>query len=136
MDALTCLLMDTAKHLKTSLTKTLKPYNITCSQAIAMRSLETGSLSAKAIGDACSMDKATLSAVLDKLISHGYISCGKNESDKRENVYALTTAGKKILPQILSVEKTCMAQLLDTLSEEEYISLFNMLTKVKGSLEE
>lgn len=136
MDALTCLLMDTAKNLKTSLTKTLKPYNLTCSQAIVMRSLETKDLPAKAIGEACSMDKATLSAVLDKLIAHRYISCGKNKADKRENIYSVTAAGKKMLPEILSVEKSCMAHLLEALTQEEYISLFNMLTKVKESLGE
>ena len=136
MDALTCLLMDTAKNLKTSLTKTLKPHNLTCSQAIVMRALEGDSLSAKAIGNVCSMDKATLSAVLDKLISRGYISCEKNEDDKRENVYCITPEGETILPEILAVEKSCMANILGTLSEEEYISLFNMLTKVKESLGE
>jgi len=134
MDALTCLLMDTSRNLKNSLTKSLKPFNLTCRQAIVLRSLENESLSAKAIGETCSVDKATLSAVLDKLIEHEYISCEKNQADKREKIYSITKIGASILPEISSVEKSCVNQLLDVLKEEEYISLFNMLKKIQESI--
>jgi DNA-binding MarR family transcriptional regulator len=134
MDELTCLLMDTAKLLKTSLTKSLKPYNLTCRQAIVLRSIEKESLSAKAIGKLCSIDKATLSAILDKLIAHGYISCKKNKDDKRENVYTATKAGLGILPEIASVENSCISLLKDTLSEKDYSQMILNLGKISNSL--
>ncbi len=136
MDALTCLLMDTAKTLKTSLTNELKPHNLTCRQAIALRSLENDNFSAKEIGQACSMDKATLSAVLEKLIEHNYISCQQNQNDKRENIYSVTQEGIDILPQISSVEKSCMNRLLGVLEEDEYTNLFKILIKLQDTLQQ
>ena len=134
MDALTCLLMDTAKQLKSSLTKSLKPYNLTCRQAIVLRALKDGGISAKVIGEACSMDKATLSAVLDKLIEHDYISCEKNEADKRENIYSLTGKGIKILPELSQVETDCVSYLTGVLDDGEYRALYDMLVKVRESV--
>ncbi len=134
MDALTCLLMDTAKQLKSSLTKSLKPYNLTCRQAIVLRALKDGGISAKAIGEVCSMDKATLSAVLNKLIEHDYISCEKNKADKREHIYSLTDNGLTILPEISKVETDCVSYLTGVLNDGEYSALYDMLSKVRESV--
>lgn len=134
MDTLTCLLMDTSKLLKSSLTKSLKPYNLTCRQAIVLRSLASEALPAKTIGEACSIDKATLSAILDKLIEHKYISFRKNQDDKREKIYSATKSGLDILPSISSVEQSCMSQFQNVLSEREYNQMISFLRKISDSL--
>ncbi len=134
MDELTCLLMDAAKLLKSGLTKSLKPYNVTCRQALVLRAVESESLSAKAIGEVCAMDKATLSVILDKLIQNNYISCKKNKDDKRENVYAATKEGIDVLPYINTVESAYLLNLKEALPDDEYEKTISSLTKIMDLL--
>ncbi len=134
MDELTCLLMDAAKLLKSGLTKSLKPYNVTCRQALVLKAVEKECLSAKAISEACAMDKATLSVILDKLIQNDYISCEKNKEDKRENVYSATQDGIDILPYINSVEKSYTLSLKEVLPDEEYDGMISSLSRIVDRL--
>lgn len=130
MDALACLLMDTAKKVRGRLTKSLKKYNITCRQAIVLRSLEKEKLSAKKIGDMCSIDKATLSNILVKLIGHGFVSCSVNSNDRRGNIYAITQNGIDMLPNVSSIEDEYKNELQKSLSLKDYDELMRLLGKL------
>lgn len=131
MDALACLLMDNAKNIKQRITKSLKKYNITCRQALVLRSIDGVSLSAKSIGEICSVDKATLSSILDKLIANGFVTCSINPNDKRENVYTITEKGVDMLPVITSIENEYKKDLLEHMSQDEYDELIRLLGELK-----
>lgn len=125
--------MDCAKKAKHDLSDTLKKYNVTCRQAIVLRSLEEKECSAKEIGERCSIDKATLSAMLKKLIENDFISYHENVSDKREKCYRLTQLGKKLLPDICRIENEYRATMTANMTENEYKQLVDLLKKLKQS---
>jgi DNA-binding MarR family transcriptional regulator len=126
--------MDSAKHIKQRITKTLKKHNITCRQAVVLRSLEGVSLSAKKMGEICCIDKATLSSILDKLIANRFVICSQNPEDKRENIYAITDKGLDILPVIASIEAEYKAELLKSMTQDEYDELVGLLVKLNQYL--
>ena len=132
MDELACLLMNSAKNIKQKLTRQLKTYNITCRQALVLRTLDNSFLSAKKIGEICLIDKATLSSILDKLILHNYVVSDFNPQDKRENIYTITQSGLDILPKIAKIEKAFTDTILDVISEDEYKDLITLLSKINS----
>lgn len=134
MDTLSCLLMDCAKKMKNNLTSSLKQYNVTCRQALILRSLEKSQMTAKAIVDTSGIDKATLSVMLNKLKKNDIIKATIGKEDHREKLYSLSDKGEKILPGICSVEVQYRKNLNKILSKEEYEQLTSMLNKINNVL--
>jgi DNA-binding MarR family transcriptional regulator len=128
--------MDCAKKAKYDLSSTLKKYNVTCRQGIVLRTLDDTELSAKEIGEICSIDKATLSLMLKKLTDHHFIEYHENMSDKREKCYRLTESGKTLLPDIFRVENEYRATITANMTDEEYHQLTELLKKLKASYDQ
>jgi DNA-binding MarR family transcriptional regulator len=108
----------------------LRKYNITCRQSVVLKALEGKSLSAKRITEICSMDKATLSIILSKLIEHGFVVSASNSNDKRENTYSLSQKGREVISNIMIVENEYKEELLTRVSKDEYENLLKLLTKI------
>ncbi len=134
MDYLTCLLIDCGKKAKTSLTKELKKLNMTCRQALVLRSLDQVVLSAKQLTSLTTIDKATLSVMLKKMTDHGFVNASCSDVDKREKHYQLTNKGQNILPQVTIIEDRFKKQVFGNLSDREYEILKETLTLVKDNL--
>jgi len=134
MDFLTCLLIDCAKKTKHKLTQDLKKYNITCRQAVVLRGLDKLNISAKEIGKATSIDKATLSVMLKKLIEHGLIDYIVSKTDGREKNYSLTKKGQDLLPIIRTIDQQFKEKVFSSLSKEEYNNLSIYLSKIKKNI--
>lgn len=134
MDFLTCLLIDCAKKAKNNLTKSLQEYNITCRQAVVLRALAEISVSAKEIGETTAIDKATLSAMLQKMIENGLIESHSSDKDGREKIYKLTESGNRLLPKVNAVEEQFRKQVFGSLEKEEYEKLSDYLMTLKENL--
>ncbi|MBN2852413.1 MAG: winged helix DNA-binding protein [Clostridia bacterium] len=134
MDFLTCLLIDCAKKAKNNLTKALQEYNITCRQAVVLRALSQVSITAKEIGENTAIDKATLSAMLQKMIENGLILSHSSDKDGREKIYSLTEEGNLLLPKVNAVEEQFRKQVFGNLEKEEYERLSGLLVTLKENL--
>ena len=130
MDNLICLLIDNANNAKQEVTKKLKQYNVTCRQAVVLKVISNDAISAKNISELCDMDKATLSLILSKLASNGYVEQKTNNEDKRENIYSITQKGIDILPIVESAENEYRNKILTKLSDKEYNQLLITLGKM------
>ncbi len=130
MDSLTCLLIDRGRNAKNEVTKALKQYDLTCRQAVVLCALDGVERSAKDIGALCSMDKATLSSILNKLCDSSSVCYRENAQDKREKLYRLTEHGHALLPYIRSVENACRRRLAVALTDDEAEMLMHLLKKV------
>ena len=117
--------------------KQYKPYldelDLTYTQYIAMMVLwEEKELTVKELGDRLWLDSGTLTPVLKKLESKGYLSRRRSDSDERSVVLALTEAGQALREQAADVpgEVGCCVHL----TPEEAGQLYALLYKVLDGL--
>ena len=107
----------------------LDKLDLTYTQYITMMVLwEYGEINVKTLGDMLFLDSGTLTPVLKKLESKGYILRKRDEKDERNLIISITNEGQelknkaKVVP--LEIGK-CM-----NLSKEEAITLYKLLYKV------
>lgn len=107
----------------------LDKLDLTYTQYITMMVLwEYGEINVKTLGDMIFLDSGTLTPVLKKLESKGYILRKRNEKDERNLIISITSEGQelknkaKVVP--LEIGK-CI-----NLSKEEAITLYKLLYKV------
>lgn len=77
----------------------------------------------------------SLSELLVKLESDGYISRGQNENDKRETLVYLTEQGKTRAKEVEESRKKLASELFTALTDEEKETLSNILAKLLKSQE-
>lgn len=91
-------------------------------------------LTAKAICQRASMDKATVSRAVQRLEERGFLRRTPSEADQRVLVLNLTEAGEELLSRLLPRAHEWEARLLETLSAQEYRDLLNLLGKLERQL--
>jgi MarR family transcriptional regulator, organic hydroperoxide resistance regulator len=79
-------------------------------------------------------DKSTISSVINKLESGGYIMKEKDVSDGRYTYLTLTAKAKKLRPVLFEISKKMNAKLFEGFSEEEKETLFRLIEKVYKNL--
>ncbi|MGO9145377.1 MAG: MarR family winged helix-turn-helix transcriptional regulator [Desulfomonilia bacterium] len=79
-------------------------------------------------------DKSTISSVINKLESGGYIMKEKDVSDGRYTYLTLTAKAKKLRPVLFEISKKMNAKLFEGFSEEEKETLFRLIEKVHKNL--
>ena len=114
-----------------------KPYldklNLTYTQYITMMVLwEHESTSVKELGNLLYLDSGTLTPVLKKLESKGYIRRRRSAKDERSLIVSITDAGMALRDQAVDVPAG-MASCVN-LDPEEAKTLYRLLYKVIGSL--
>ena len=108
----------------------LDPLDLTYTQYIAMMVLwEEKELTVKELGDRLWLDSGTLTPVLKKLESKGYLSRRRSDSDERSVVLALTEAGKALREQAAGVpgEVGCCVHLTPEEAGQLYALLYKAL---------
>lgn len=114
-----------------------KPYlddiDLTYTQYIAMMVLwEKKTVNVKTLGECLYLDSGTLTPVLKKLESKGYISRERSSEDERNLVVSITEEGEKLKDKALSIPPamgSCVK-----LTEEEYKLLYRLLYKIIGNV--
>ncbi|RKM62458.1 MarR family transcriptional regulator [Butyrivibrio sp. CB08] len=114
-----------------------KPYlddiDLTYTQYIAMMVLwEKKTVNVKTLGECLYLDSGTLTPVLKKLESKGYITRERSSEDERNLVVSITPEGEKLKDKALSIPPamgSCVK-----LTEEEYRLLYKLLYKIIGNV--
>ena len=114
-----------------------KPYlddiDLTYTQYITMMVLwEKKSVNVKTLGESLYLDSGTLTPVLKKLESKGYISRVRSNEDERNLVVTNTPEGEKLRDRAVSIPEKmgCCVKL----SPEEAKLLYSLLYKIIGNV--
>jgi DNA-binding MarR family transcriptional regulator len=114
-----------------------KPYlddiDLTYTQYITMMVLwEKKTVNVKTLGECLYLDSGTLTPVLKKLESKGYITRERSNEDERNLVVSITNEGEKLKDKALSIPPamgSCVK-----LSPEESALLYQLLYKIIGNV--
>lgn len=113
----------------------LDKLDLTYTQYITMMVLwENGSINVKTLGDMLFLDSGTLTPLLKKLESKGYIARNRDINDERNLIISITDAGKKLKDHAKNIPveiSKCIC-----LTKEEAIELYRLLYKVLGKVGE
>jgi len=114
-----------------------KPYldeiDLTYTQYITMMVMwEKKTVNVKTLGKSLFLDSGTLTPVLKKLESKGYITRERSEKDERNLVVSITDSGMKLRDIALDIPKKIGSCVM--LTEEEAKILYNLLYKIIGNV--
>lgn len=114
-----------------------KPYlddiDLTYTQYIAMMVLwEKKTVNVKLLGECLYLDSGTLTPVLKKLESKGYITRERSSEDERNLVVSITSEGEKLKDKALSIPPSMGSCV--KLTAEEYQVLYKLLYKIIGNV--
>ena len=113
----------------------LDEFDLTYTQYITMMVMwEKKSASVKEIGECLYLDSGTLTPLINKLESKGYIEKHRSDDDARGVLVSITEAGKKLRDKMVKVPTAmggCVA-----LSEKEAKELYTLLYKILGHFDE
>ena len=111
----------------------LEPLQLTYPQYLVMLVLwETDQLSLKKIGERLHLDSGTLTPLVNKLISQGYIEKARNPQDERQLVIQLTPTGRALQNDAADIPAK-LAEVLG-LTEHQYSAYQKMLTDLSMKL--
>ncbi len=112
--------------------KRLLPYGLTPIQHLILEALwlEDG-ISQKDIGMRLVLDRATLSGVLDRMSSGGWITKEQDPEDKRTLRICLTDKGKDLTSNLAGERNQANEELLSGLNLEEKILLKRLLRDIQ-----
>ena len=114
-----------------------KPYlddiDLTYTQYIAMMVLwEKKTVNVKMLGECLYLDSGTLTPVLKKLESKGYITRVRSSEDERNLVVSITPEGEKLKDKALSIPPS-MGSCVKLTAEESQV-LYKLLYKIIGNV--
>ena len=111
----------------------LDEIDLTYTQYITMMVLwEKKSVNVKTLGESLYLDSGTLTPVLKKLESKGYITRERSSEDGRNLVVSITKEGEDLRDKAISIPEkmgTCVK-----LTQEEASCLYNLLYKIIGNV--
>ena len=111
----------------------LDELDLTYTQYIAMMVLwEHKSMNVKELGEKLYLDSGTLTPVLKKLESKGYITRERSAKDERNLIVNITKEGEVLKKQAACVPSKMMA--CASLSPEEAKTLYGLLYKLLGTV--
>ena len=123
-----------AKEIQRRYTPFLDVINLTYTQYVVMMYLwENGSANVKSIGKALLLDPSTLTPLLKKLESKGYLTRTRSKEDERNLIIELTDEGEALRDRAIEVPSK-MGKCLN-LTDEEAAELYRVLYKVLQNLE-
>lgn len=113
----------------------LDKVNLTYTQYIVMLVLwEEKEMNVKELGNKLFLDSGTLTPLLKKLESKGYISRNKASFDERNLIIKITSAGEDLRDEALGIPSG-ISKCID-LDEKETLVLYKILYKLIDNLEE
>ncbi len=123
-----------SKEIQRRYTPFLDEINLTYTQYVVMMYFwEYGSSNVKQIGKALLLDPSTLTPLLKKLETKGYITRTRSEQDERNLIISLTESGEALKDKALDIPVK-IGRCLD-LNEEEAVTLYQILYKVLMNVE-
>lgn len=119
--------------------KQYKPYldtmDLTYTQYIAMMALwESKELTVKELGDRLYLDSGTLTPLLKKLETKGYVTRTRSKKDERNLIVAVTPLGESLRAQAMEMPKAISCN--TELTKEEAETLYRTLYKILALIDE
>jgi len=118
-----------AKEIVRKYTPFLEPLDLTYTQYITMMSLwEKKNVTVKELGDLLYLNSGTLTPLLKKLETKGYITRSRSKSDERNLIVSITAKGEKLKDKAISIPqemKSCVK-----LNPDEAKTLYTLLHKL------
>ena len=119
--------------------KQYKPYldkmDLTYTQYVVMMALwEEKEMTVKALGDRLYLDSGTLTPLLKKLETKGYITRTRSRRDERNLLVGVTESGAALREQAMAMPRAIEAH--TELTREETETLYNLLYKILGRMDE
>ena len=110
----------------------LDKFDLTYTQYITMMALwENESMNVRELGLVLFLDSGTLTPVLKKLESKGYIERKRSKEDERNLIVTVTEKGWKLREEALSIRESMSSCV--NLEPEEASELYRLLYKVLGT---
>jgi len=117
------------------LKKRLQPYGLTPIQHLVLEALwQEEGLSAGEIGKVLTLDSATLSGVLDRMVEGEWIVKETNAQDKRSMSVYLKDKAKELKAKLLEERKKSNDRIMSGLSDAEKLLLLRMLKDIREPL--
>ena len=91
-------------------------------------------LTMKDLANMVGKDKSTITALVDKLVTLGYVAKRKDEFDNRVVLVNLTEKGEALKPDFAEISKSLLAAVYAGTSEEERLQLVAILSKIEDNL--
>ena len=92
-----------------------------------------GALSMKGLATLIDRDKSTVTVLVNKLISLGYVQKQSDFADSRVTLISLTEQGRGLKDDLIEISQKLIAKVYKTLSEDERDSLIELLTKINDN---
>lgn len=93
-----------------------------------------GQIQMKEVVDIIDKDKSTVTALIDKLVSMGYVDKTKDAVDNRVSIIRLTEKGEALKPEVMEISEKLRAKAYKNISEEEKEILNTLLRKLNANL--
>ena len=123
-----------AKQLYNKLNELLLPYDLTYTQMIVMMYLwEVGKSNVKEASEALLLDSSTLTPILKRLESKGYITRQRDEEDERSLTIKPTESGTSLKEEVSGIPAE--ANKILGLSQEESKTLRSLIYKALDNME-
>jgi DNA-binding MarR family transcriptional regulator len=79
-------------------------------------------------------DKSTVTTLVNKLTSLGYLEKRKDDSDSRVSLIRLTEKGKSLQTDFMDISEDLLSRVYDGFSDLEKEILMTLLARIKGNL--
>lgn len=104
----------------------LEPYSLTYTQYVALLVLwEESDLSVQSLGTRLGLDSGTLTPMLKRMESNGFITRKRHPEDERKVIIATTQKADSLRDELLEKVSACLALL--NMNEKDY---FDLLAKI------
>ena len=135
-----CLCYLTGKVFRNMLscyTPSIKEYNITVSQLFLLLALyEKDGSTPQELSTKLALNSSTLSGILDRLESKGFIKREINTTDRRSIIIRLTDKARDLEDELWSIYEKINGELCSALSQEEIKELYNIMAKLEAKANE
>lgn len=112
----------------------LGAYDLTPEQAVALTYLyKKDGINQLQLGEMIQKDRTTVSGIIHRLVTVGYVIKGKNPSDKRSSLLYLTQKARAIEEEILKHAVEANETLMKNLTVQEQQQLISTLEKIRSS---
>lgn len=112
----------------------LKELDLTYTQYVVMMVMwEKENISSRELAECTHLDYGTLTPVLKRLESAGYITRQRMPEDERLLILSLTDSGKKLKDKAVDIPP-CIANRMG-LTQEEFVTLYKLTYKALGNME-
>ena len=126
-----------SKLLKNKLNKELEQQGITAAQFAVIKDIEVNTklnesidkITSVAIGERLDMDKPTISGIINRLISKGYVEKLSHPTDKRASILKLTDYCKDKLLIFELISENVISSAIDGVTEGELTNFNKVISK-------